>query len=81
MKLYRSYLCSITNRDQSYYIRTGEYRVPVKGEFFLSGAIVEVYKATGKENKNLPIAEKIPDPPKYIYSNGLRYKLDPELGD
>lgn len=31
--------------DKRYFINSGEFRQPKKGEFFLSGAIVESYKA------------------------------------
>lgn len=32
-------------KDGVMYVKTSEYRCPKKGEFYLSGAIVEAYKA------------------------------------
>jgi hypothetical protein len=50
--------------EENYHIRrefhavwTGEIRPPRKGEWFLSGAIVEAYKAHSDLNQSLHIAQ------------------------
>ena len=38
---------------------TGEIRPPKKGEFFLSGALIEAYRATADMNDPRPIGEPV----------------------
>jgi hypothetical protein len=55
--------------------RTGEYRPPKKGEYYISGAIPEVYKAPNDLSQDHTIATPIPNPPRTIEVDGFIYAL------
>jgi hypothetical protein len=50
-------------RTRGSYRATGEFRPPLRGEFFLSGAIVEAYRAPNDLSTPYWIAEPDPAPP------------------
>jgi hypothetical protein len=53
---------------------TGEIRPAKKGEYFISGAIPEVYQATNDHaDSEDHIAVPIEEPPKTIVVNGITY--------
>lgn len=60
---------------EEFFESTGEYRQPLAGEWYISGAIPEVYKATHDLNTPFHIARPIPAPPKIVIVNGFRYSL------
>ncbi len=49
---------SYSNKDQRY-IKTGEFRTPRKGEFYLSGAIVVAYRAPNDLTASFHIAKPV----------------------
>ena len=53
----------------------GEYRPPKKGEYYVSGAIPEVYQAPNDLSQNHQIARPVEDPPRFISVNGFTYCL------
>jgi hypothetical protein len=53
---------------------TGEFRAPLKGEYYLSGAIVEAYQAPNDLTSAYWIARRIPDPPRELRAHGLTYR-------
>lgn len=56
---------------------TGEFRAPRKGEFYLSGAIVEAYPAPNDLSTAYWIAVRMPEPPKTIRAHGVTYRREP----
>lgn len=58
-----------------YFRPTGEYRPPQKGEFYLSGAVVEAWQAPHNFTASYHIAIEIPSPPEFLVINGFRYWL------
>ena len=42
-----------------YFVKAGEYREPKRGEYFLSGAIVQAYKAPNDLSQKYDIAKKV----------------------
>lgn len=71
-KLYRS--AGMFNRK--WYRYSGQKRCPKKGEYFLSGAIPEVYLATNDLTTEYHIMTEVPSPPQTIEQNGLTYQLE-----
>jgi len=55
--------------------RTGEYRPPKKGEYYISGAIPEVYQAPNDLGQSHVIARPISNPPRTIEVDGFIYAL------
>ena len=53
---------------------SGEYRAPRKGEFYLSGAIVEAYQAPNDLPSAYWIAQRVPGPPREIHAHGVTYR-------
>ena len=56
-----------------FYRATGEYRAPKRGEWYLSGAVIDAYQAPNDLSAPYWIAERIPEPPRTIYAHGLTY--------
>jgi len=54
---------------------SGEFRTPKAGEYFISGAIPEVYLAENDLSQEYYIAVPVPDPPKTITIRGFTYHL------
>jgi len=71
-KKYRA--ASWLDRPQ-WFERTGEYRPPKKGEYYISGAIPEVYQAPNDLSQDHTIATPIPNPPRTIEVDGFIYAL------
>lgn len=55
---------------------SGEFREPKKGEFYLSGSIVEVWLAQNDLGTKYWIAVPTDDPPQTIEAYGLIYRRD-----
>jgi len=53
---------------------TGEYRAPKRGEWYLSGAIIDAYQAPNDLDTAYWIAQRIPDPPREMQAHGLTYR-------
>jgi hypothetical protein len=53
---------------------TGEWRAPKRGEWYLSGAVIEAYQALQDLDGVYWIAQRIPDPPREIHAHGLTYR-------
>ncbi len=76
MKLYRgSGLGSMGLQGREYYKYLGEKRCPKKGEFYISGAKPEVYKAYNDLSQIYHIATPVPPPPQTIEKDGFTYRL------
>lgn len=60
---------------QEWYERNGEFRAPKKGEFYLSGAIPEVYKSPNDLESKFHIVRRVESPEPHIYVNGFEYRL------
>ena len=60
-----------------YFVYSGQKRFPKKGEYYLSGAIPEVYRAPNDISTTYHIMKPIQPPPKTIEKNGLIYRLQP----
>ena len=58
-----------------YYKWGGEFRAPKRGEFYLSGAIPEIYKSPNDLTLEFHIFVKVDTPEKEIYIDGFRYLL------
>ena len=52
---------------------TGEYRAPKRGEWYLSGAVIEAYQAPNDLDSAYWIAQRVPDPPRELHAYGVRY--------
>lgn len=53
----------------------GIFRKPLKGEYYVSGAIPEVYQALADLSTGFHIVVPVPDPPKQIEHDGFTYYL------
>lgn len=71
MKIYKG--AGIFNKR--YFVYSGQKRCPKKGEYYLSGAIPEVYQAPNDLSFAFSIMTEIPPPPQTIEQNGLIYRL------
>ena len=65
----------VTPFPKKYFVKTGEVRPPKKGEYYLSGAIPEVYVAPNDLNTSFHIMREIEPPPQVIVRDGFRYRL------
>jgi len=53
---------------------TGEHRAPKRGEWYLSGAVIEAYRALQDLEGVYWIARQIPEPPRELHAHGLIYR-------
>jgi hypothetical protein len=60
----------------AYYERTGEFRAPKKGEYYLSGAIPEAYRAPNDLSMEFHILREINPPAQTITVDGFQYRLN-----
>lgn len=60
---------------RQWFEQTPEYREPKRGEYFISGAIPEVYKAPNDLTEKYRIAKPIRTPPRTIELDGWIYAL------
>jgi len=58
---------------KKFYEKTGEVRRPLKGEYYLSGAIPEVYKALSDMTDPFYIMKEVEPPPTVITYRGCIY--------
>jgi hypothetical protein len=59
-----------------YFVCQGQKRFPKKGEYYLSGAIPQVYLAPNDLNAEYFIVIPTTPPPKTIERDGLIYRLE-----
>ena len=59
-----------------YFVYSGQTRTPKKGEYYLSGAIPEVYLAPNDLNSIYHIMKPTTPPPQTIEKDGLIYRLE-----
>lgn len=59
--------------SRKFYRRTGEFRTPRKGEFYLSGAVIEVHRAPADLPSKYWIVEEVEAPPLKIRMHGVEY--------
>jgi hypothetical protein len=71
MKLYKEY-----GFGKRYFQYSGQKRSPKKGEYYLSGAIPQVYQAPNDLSTVFHIMSEVPPPPQTIEKNGLTYRLE-----
>lgn len=60
---------------------TGEFRKPLKGEYYISGAIPEAYQAFNDINDSFHIAKRVEPPARVIWIDGFQYKHYPHYND
>ena len=58
-----------------YLERTGEFRAPKKGEYYLSGAIPQAYRALNDLTQVYHILRPCASPPRRIVIDGFAYQL------
>lgn len=66
---------SVRTRSARWFRLSGEMRAPKKGEYYLSGAIPEVYRAPNDLSTAYNIMIEVPAPPKTIMRDGFEYQL------
>jgi hypothetical protein len=62
--------------EPSFFVRTGEFRAPLKGEFYLSGAIPEAYQAPNDLSTPYAILTPCEEPPRVIVIDGFTYRRE-----
>lgn len=61
---------------REWFERTGEFRAPRKGEYYLSGAIACAYRAHKDLSAIYHIMRKVAPPPKRVTVDGFSYVLE-----
>jgi hypothetical protein len=58
-----------------YFKWNGEFRAPRKGEWYISGAVPQVYQAFNDLGTKFYIAIEVPAPQKTVVVDGFTYRL------
>lgn len=66
--------------NKTQYKKSGEFRPPKAGEFFLSGAIPEVYDVPNDLSSSFYIMEPATAPAPRVRVKGIWYRLDHNQG-
>lgn len=61
---------------KGFFVKSGEFREPRKGEYYLSGAIPCAYVAPNDLTMKFHIAKPYTEPPKARIIDGFMYKLE-----
>jgi protocatechuate 3,4-dioxygenase beta subunit len=74
-KKFRNHKNFPPENEPTFFKASGEFRAPRKGEWYISGAIPEVYQAPNDLSTKFHIAIEVPAPPKTVVVDGFTYKL------